>query len=107
MTDDSTLAGYLTRHERAPAFEGSDGRAYSAAIYTPDEPEADGRYGAALLFVRWTPAGNAPDGHVETDFVAYGSTAEDAAAEAGALTLHRVKELLDAAIERHRGISDW
>lgn len=107
MTDDATLAGYLTRHERAPAFEGSDGRAYSAAIYTPDEPEADGRYGAAILFVRWTPAGNAPDGHVESEFVAYGETAEIAAAEAGALTLHRVKELLDAAIGRRREMPDW
>ena len=39
-------------HERAPAFGGTDGRAYSVATFVDDVPNAKGQYGAALLFVR-------------------------------------------------------
>ena len=33
-----TLGGYMQKHDRAAAFGGSDGRAYSVAIYVEDEP---------------------------------------------------------------------
>ena len=48
----------MAKHERAAAFGGSDGRAYSVAIYIEDEPDLRGLYGASLLFVRWSPAGD-------------------------------------------------
>ena len=53
-----TLGGYMAKHERAAAFGGSDGQAYSVGIYVDEEPDARGRYGAALLFVRWSPGGD-------------------------------------------------
>ena len=53
-----TLGGYMAKHERAAAFGGSDGQAYSVAVYVDPEPDLRGLFGAALLFVRWSPAGD-------------------------------------------------
>lgn len=98
MNDDATLGGYLTVHSRPPAFSGSDGRAYSADVFVDATAGADGRFGAALFFVRWSADGDRPDGHVETGYVAYGATGAEAREAARALTLHDVKRVLDAAI---------
>ena len=57
MSDDSTLGGYLDVHDRPPGFEGSDGRAYSAAIFVDEFPDEQGRFGAAVLFVQWSETG--------------------------------------------------
>ena len=90
----------MSKHERAAAFGGSDGRAYSAAIYVEDEPDVRGLFGASLLFVRWSPAGDRPVGHVETDVLAWGRTPEEASERIGALSLYDVKAALDEAIAR-------
>ena len=37
-----TLGGYMQKHERAAAFGGSDGQAYSVAIYVDEEPDVRG-----------------------------------------------------------------
>jgi len=94
-----TLAGYMALHERAAAFGGSDGAAYSCAYYVEDEPDERGRYGGALLFIRWSPQGDQPVGHVETDHLAWGRTPEEARERLGALSLYDVKEALDFAIQ--------
>ena len=90
----------MAKHERAAAFGGSDGQAYSVAIYVEDEPDLRGLYGAALLFVRWSPAGDRPVGHLETDALAWGRTPEEATERLGALSLYDVKSALDEAIAR-------
>ena len=95
-----TLGGYMRKHDRAAAFGGSDGRAYSVAIYVEGEPDVRGLYGASLLFVRWSPAGDRPEGHVETEPLAWGRTAEEATERIGALSLYDVKAALDEAIAR-------
>ncbi|HYC31885.1 MAG TPA: hypothetical protein VEB59_06310 [Gemmatimonadales bacterium] len=100
-----TLGGYMKKHDRAAAFGGSDGRAYSVAVYIEDEPDLRGLYGAALLFVRWSPAGDRPDGHLETDPLAWGRTAEEASSRIEALSLYDVKAALDEAIAR--APSEW
>ena len=87
-------------HERAPAFTGSDGQAYSVGTFVDEAPDAQGRYGAALLFVRWSEAGDRPVGHVETDYLFWGATPADALAPLLALTLEAVKRALDGCIER-------
>ena len=87
-------------HERAPAFTGSDGQAYSAGTFVDESPDAQGRYGAALLFVRWSDAGDRPVGHVETDYLSSGATPGEALAPLLALTLEAVKQQLDRCIER-------
>jgi hypothetical protein len=95
-----TLGGYMKKHDRAAAFGGSDGQAYSVAIYLEDEPDVRGLYGASLLFVRWSPGGDRPVGHVETASLAWGRTPEEAAERIGALSLYDVKAALDEAIAR-------
>lgn len=103
MSDDGTLGGYEAAHNRPPAFEGPDGRAYSAAVYVDDLPDAHGRFGGAVLFVRWTPEGDRTDGHLESPCVVFADTPGGAEAAVRALTLHEVKRHLDAAIAAHRG----
>ena len=98
--DDTTLGGYQQVHGRPPAFGATDGQAYSVATFTDDEGRA-GRYGAALLFVRWGESGQ-PVGHLETEYLAFGATPDDALAPVLALTLEQVKAHLDACVARQR-----
>ena len=95
-----TLGGYMAKHERAAAFGGSDGQAYSVAIYVDEEPDLRGLYGAALLFVRWSAGGDRPVGHVETETLAWGRTAAEAEERLKALSLYDVKAALDESIAR-------
>lgn len=100
-----TLAGYMAKHERAAAFGGSDGHAYSVGVFVEDEPDARGHYAASLLFVRWAPSGDRPVGHVESGVLAHGRTPAEAADRIGALSLFDVKAALDDAIARAPG--EW
>lgn len=95
-----TLGGYMAKHDRAAAFGGSDGQAYSVAIYVDEEPDVRGLYGAALLFVRWSAAGDRPVGHVETETLVWGRSVAEAAERLEALSLYDVKAALDDAIAR-------
>jgi len=70
------------------------------APFVEDEPGADGRFGAALLFIRWTEGGDRPVGHLETDYIGFGATADEALTQVLALTLYEVKRHLDRCIER-------
>jgi hypothetical protein len=97
VTDDTTLGGYRSVHQRPPAFGGADGLAYSVSPWVDDVPDAAGRYGAALLFVRWGD-GERPVGHVETDYLAFGPTPDAALAPLLALTLREVKGHLDRCL---------
>ncbi len=105
--EDLTLGGYLAVHHRPPAFAGSDGNAYSAEAYVDDEPCEDGRYGAAILFVRWSLTGDRPEGHVETEYLAFGDTSEEAGASLKELTLHQLKDHLDRLIDSRKDFPDW
>jgi hypothetical protein len=98
--DDTTLGGYQHVHGRPPAFGAPDGHAYSVATFTGDSADHGG-YGAALLFVRWSEAGQ-PMGHLETDYLAFGSTPDEALAPVLALTLEQVKTQLDGCVARQR-----
>ena len=98
--DDTTLGGYQQVHGRPPAFGATDGQAYSVATFA-DAAGADGRYGAALLFVRWGE-GERPVGHLETDYIAFGGTPDEALAPVLALTLEQVKAYLDQCVARSK-----
>ena len=98
--DDDTLGGYEQVHARPPAFGATDGFAYTVSVFVDDEPDAAGRYGAALLFLRWAPGGDRPIGHVETDYLAHAATPDAASAAVAALTLHDVKAHLDRCLGR-------
>jgi len=95
-----TLGGYMRKHDRAAAFSGSDGQPYSVAIYVEEEPDLRGMYGAALLFVRWSPSGDRPVGHLESETLAWGRTPEEAESRLESLSLYDVKAALDDAISQ-------
>ncbi len=105
LESEFTLGGYLAKHERAPAFAGSDGEAYSVAVWLDEEPDTQGRYGASLLFVRWSAAGDRPLGTVESPPLAFGRSRDEADQRLKAISLYDVKEALDAAIAARP--SDW
>ena len=98
-----TLGGYMQKHDRAAAFTGSDGQAYSVAIYVEEDPDVRGLYGAALLFVRWSAGGDRPLGHVESETLAWDRTQAEAESGIAALSLYDVKAALDEAINRAPG----
>jgi hypothetical protein len=100
-----TLGGYMRKHERAAAFGGSDGNSYSVGIYLAEEPDERGLYGAALLFVRWSSGGDRPVGHVETGWLTFGRTPEEANERISVLSLYDVKAALDEAIAAAPG--EW
>lgn len=104
---DATLGGYFRVHARPPAFEGADGKAYSVAVYVDHEPDSEGRYGAALLFVRWSDEGDRPVGHLETEYLVFGATREEADARVRELTLHQVKQHLDRVIAAQPRAAEW
>lgn len=107
MTDDGTLGGYLRDHQRPPAFGGPDGRAYSVGVMVDDAADGDGRFGGALVFVRWSEAGDAPDGHVETPYLVRAETRMAVRRELHALSLRDVKARLDEAVAARQEVPDW
>jgi hypothetical protein len=102
--DPNTLGGYIAVHDRPAAFEGSDGFSYTVEILTSDEGDAPERWGAYLFFVKWARIGSsAPEGHLESDFLARGASEDDARRKVGALPLNAVKRTLDELIARSPG----
>ena len=109
--DANTIGGYAAVHSRPAAFEGSDGMSYSVEIVV-DETEIVARpYGGYLLFMRWRRVGaQGIEGHLETDYLAYGATEDTARDAVGAMTLNDVKALLERLIREqaaHRPSRRW
>jgi hypothetical protein len=100
--DDSTLGGYAAVHGRAPGFEGADGCAYTAAVETEPADDGDDAWVGYVVFVRWAAEVSAIMGHVETGDLTRARSREAARAAVEALPLTRVKDELDAALERKR-----
>lgn len=107
MTTDETLGGYVGSHRCPPAFLGSDGASYSVEVYVDEEPQEDGRFGAAVLFIRWSNADSRPEGHLETGYLAQEATQERARAAVEGLTLHDLKAHLDRLVEEAKGRPGW
>src|SRR5689334_521760 len=98
--DANTIGGYMAVHDRPAAFEGSDGFSYSVELMTDPTGRREEPFGAYILFVKWARIGaQTPEGHLETDFLTYGSTEADARGKIGALPLSDVKRLLDNLIK--------
>jgi hypothetical protein len=100
--DANTIGGYAAVHARPAAFEGSDGLSYSVEIVV-DETGIPGRqFGAYFMFLRWRRIGaQGIDGHLETDYLAYGPSEEAAREAVGAMTLSEVKAILERLIREH------
>jgi hypothetical protein len=96
--DANTIGGYIAVHDRPAAFEGSDGFSYSVEILAEPAGEGDA-WGAFLLFVQWARLGaQAPEGHLETEYLGTGPTEERARAVVEGLSLNDVKRHLDSLI---------
>ena len=92
-------------HDRPAAFEGEDGFSYSVEIVA-DASAGDGRWGAYFLFVKWARVGaQSPEGHLETDYVAFDISEGGALRQAGAHALRDVHALLEKAIAARQGAS--
>jgi hypothetical protein len=100
--DPNTIGGYMAVHDRPAAFEGSDGASYSVEIVTDISDEKDRPFGAYLLFVRWREGDPVASGHLETDFLSFAATEEEARKMVGALLLNDVKSHLDGLITKRR-----
>jgi hypothetical protein len=97
--DPNTIGGYMAVHDRPAAFEGSDGASYSVEIVTDASGDKTRPFAAYLLFVRWRQGDPVASGHLETDFLAFADTEENASKLVGAMMLNEVKIRLDDLIK--------
>ena len=104
--DANTIGGYMAVHDRPAAFEGSDGLSYSVEICVDETGEAERPFGGYFLFLRWRRMGSSGiEGHVETDFLAHGTTEAEARTRIGLLRLNEVKDALESALRARDGAS--
>ncbi len=102
--DETTVGGYVAVHARPAALEGRDGMSYSLDLLSDATGDAARPFGAFLLFVQWSRVGaQKAEGHVETDFLAWGETAADAERALGAMPIAEAQRLLDALIVARDG----
>ena len=101
--DDTTLGGYLSVHDRPPAYEGPDGHPYTVSVEVEKTANLRAPYAGYLVFPRWAQTGVGIVGHVETGTLVECATAEEAAKRLGEKTLIEVQELLLSALKRRGG----
>ena len=106
--DPNTIGGYMAVHDRPAAFEGSDGASYSVEIVTDVSDDKNRPFGAYLLFVRWREGDPVASGHLETDFLAFADSEDEARKMVGGMLLNEVKEALDLLIKsRREALKPW
>ena len=104
--DETTVGGYAAVHSRPAALEGRDGMSYSIDALSDSTGEAARPFGAYLIFVQWSRMGaQKAEGHLETDFLAWGASAADAERALGAMPLVDAQRALDALIAARDGAS--
>jgi hypothetical protein len=101
--DANTVGGYAAVHARPAAFEGSDGYSYSVEVCADATGDPARPWGGYLLFLRWRRLGaQGVEGHLESDFLAYGATEAEALAAAGRLPLQEARTRLEALVAERR-----
>jgi hypothetical protein len=104
--DETTVGGYHAVHSRPAALEGRDGMSYSLDVLSDATGESARPYGAYLIFVQWARLGaQKAEGHLETDFLAWGENGGAAELALGALSLQEAQRALDALIAARDGAS--
>jgi hypothetical protein len=102
--DETTVGGYAAVHSRPAALEGRDGMSYSLDLLSDSTGDATRPFGAYLIFVQWARVGaQKAEGHLETDFLAWGSTADEAERALGSMTLKDAQRALDALVAARDG----
>lgn len=97
--DANTVGGYAAVHARPPAFEGRDGTSYSVEIMTDATGDPARPWAGYLLFVKWRQGDPVASGHVETDYLRFAKSEEEARSEVGAMQLNDALAELNRAIE--------
>jgi hypothetical protein len=104
--DETTVGGYAAVHSRPAALEGRDGMSYSLDVLSDSTGDAARPFGAYLIFVQWSRMGaQKAEGHLETDFLAWGASAADAERALGAMTLAEAQRALDTLVAARGGSS--
>ena len=98
--DANTVGGYAAVHARPPAFEGRDGTSYSVEVMTDATSDAANPWAGYLLFVQWRIGDPVATGHVETDYLRFAATEEEARSAVGAMQLNEALAELNRAIEK-------
>lgn len=98
--DDGTLGGYLSVHDRPPAFEGSDGHPYTVSIEVERTGDLRAPYLGYLVFPRWAQTGVGIVGHVESGILVRARTAQEAEAHMGGMSLLEVRDTLEESLSR-------
>jgi hypothetical protein len=102
--DETTVGGYAAVHSRPAALEGRDGMSYSLDLLSDSTGDAARPFGAYLIFVQWARVGaQKAEGHLETDFLAWGSTADEAERALGSMTLIDAQRALDSLVAARDG----
>jgi hypothetical protein len=102
--DETTVGGYAAVHSRPAALEGRDGMSYSLDVLSDSTGDAGRPFGAYLIFVQWSRIGaQKAEGHLETDFLAWGSSTTEAERSLGAMPLTEAQRLLDALVSARDG----
>ncbi len=104
--DETTVGGYAAVHSRPAALEGRDGMSYSLDVLSDATGDAARPFGGYLIFVQWSRMGaQKAEGHLETDFLTWGSTADEAERALGAMPLTEAQRTLDALVAARDGQS--
>jgi len=91
-------------HGRAAALEGPDGLSYSLEVLTDETGDAVRPYGAYVVFLQWRRVGEQGiAGHLESGFLAYADSAQEATNLAGDTPLAECQRLLDALVMARDG----
>ncbi len=100
--DEHTIGGYAAVHGRPAALEGLDGFAYSVEVMGDASPiGSPSSFGAFFLFLRWRRVGEeGVEGHLESEFLEFGATRDDALAALRAWPIERVQSHLNTMIPR-------
>lgn len=96
--DPNTIGGYMAVHDRPAAFEGSDGASYSTELVVDKTDDESAPFGGYILFIRWGQGEPFASGHLETPYLFYGRSDEEARRMVAQLPLSSVKKLLDGLI---------
>ena len=105
--DANTVGGYTAVHARPPAFEGKDGASYSVEIMTDETGDPAQPWAGYLLFVRYRQGDPVASGHVETAYLRFAVTEEDARAAVGAMQLNEALVELNDAIAQSLDSRPW
>jgi hypothetical protein len=105
--DANTVGGYTAVHARPPAFEGKDGASYSVEIMTDETGDPAQPWAGYLLFVRYAQGDPVASGHVETAYLRFAVTEEDARAAVGAMQLNDALAELNDLIAKSLESRPW